>query len=213
MVNEQSSTQVNKPETVIGLLRHGQTLWNAQKRIQGSSDSPLTSQGMKEVVSWTKIPIMQQWERIVSSNLGRARETTKILNEALNLPVHIEQRLREQDWGQWETQTLDEVRSHSGELLEKQIQSGWQFTAPGGESRRDVLNRALSALNDIVTTWEGERILIVCHQGIIQCLLYHLKERLFLPSEKKLLQKRALHILEYSNNRFQISALNLPLGQ
>lgn len=200
-----------RPTTVIGLLRHGPTLYNAQKRIQGSCDSPLTTEGRQLVCQWASLPPMKRWHRIVVSPLGRAQETASLLTRTLKLTLHLEPRLQEQDWGEWEGRTFKEIESHSPGMLEQQVALGWDFKAPGGETRREVLHRVQEALGDLVGSWPGENILVVTHQGVIQSVVYHLTQRHYLPTEKKLLKKHGLHILHYRSDRFSIKALNLPL--
>ncbi|MGB3223893.1 MAG: histidine phosphatase family protein, partial [Desulforhopalus sp.] len=69
--------------TLFGLLRHGQTEWNTQKRIQGSGDSPLTANGKEKTALWANFLKNDHWDRIIASDLGRVRATVDILNQKL----------------------------------------------------------------------------------------------------------------------------------
>lgn len=172
-------------------------------------NSPLTDQGRQGVKQW--LPVLQQyrWDRIISSDLGRVLETVEILNKVLHIPHVIEPRLREQNWGDWEGLQLSEVKKDFQDELAQQIQKGWDFSAPGGESRVAVMIRTRDALIDWAGRHPGERILTVCHQGVLKCLLYRLAGRQFLPDEESLLDPNALHIIEHSHAELIISKLNI----
>ena len=103
--------------TTFGLLRHGQTEWNKLKKIQGSSDSPLTSKGQEMTAEWSLILKKYNWHRIFASDMGRVKETVSILNRELNVPVKHDKRLREQFWGDWEGLTLPYVKDTFREEL------------------------------------------------------------------------------------------------
>lgn len=194
--------------TRFGLIRHAQTRWNKEKRIQGRLDSPLSTAGRRMAVSWGRELHDLAGRRIVCSDLGRARETTKLLNQTLNLPVHPDKRLREQDWGKWNGMTLAELKTSHAEMLRQQEDAGWLFRPPGGESRQQVLERSLAALHEAHLAWPGETILVVCHEGVIKCLLYHLAGRRFLPDELRLLKGYRLHLLEQLGRTLYLEELN-----
>ncbi len=194
---------------LIGLLRHGKTQWNVKKKIQGFSDSPLTQEGKIGVKLWAETLKAVHWHRILASDLGRSRQTVSILVEELHLTVSFDPRLREQNWGAWEGKTLEELRSEFPRELQQQIDAGWSFRAPDGESRLEVLYRAQKALLEATTTWPKENILVVSHQGVISCLLYHLAGRKFLPTEEKLIHKDRFHTLTFTKGEFNLDSLNI----
>jgi probable phosphoglycerate mutase len=194
--------------TSFGLIRHATTLWNEKKMIQGQQDSPLSESGQQMAAHWGHCLASFSWQRIVCSDLGRTRETTELINQTLKLPIHPDKRFREQDWGEWSGITLAEVKKTHKKLLQSMVRSGWSFQPPGGESRKQVLKRSLAAIHEAHTTWPGESILIVCHEGVIKCLLYHLTERKFLPEEPPLIQPNHLHLLEQDNETLYLKELN-----
>ncbi|MEN8200401.1 MAG: histidine phosphatase family protein, partial [Thermodesulfobacteriota bacterium] len=183
-------------QTLIGLLRHGRTEWNEENRIQGRHDSPLSPSGREEVHGWADFLAGYEIDQIVASDLGRVRETVAIIGQQCkDIPVLWDPELREQSWGRWEGKTFAELKREEAEELEAQIRAGWDFRPPGGESRKEVLERGLTAIRRVMARFPGKRILIVSHEGIVKSLIYHLSGRAFLPEEKKLLQKRQLHLL------------------
>ena len=142
------SNQTTQPDTLcttFGLLRHGQTEWNSLKKIQGSCDSPLTQEGRAQITEWSHTLQKFDWDRIVASDLGRVKETVEIINDRLHLPLLFDQRLREQAWGEWEGLTIPYIKEYFSAELERRVQMGWDFSAPGGETRLAVKNRAEQA--------------------------------------------------------------------
>ena len=197
--------------TKLALLRHVETEWNRAKRIQGRLDSPLTPEGVKEAELWADRLAGLSWNRIVSSNLGRALNTAEIVGRVLGLPVNPEPRLVEQDWGRWAGKTVSDLAREEPEFLAAAEAAGWDFTPPGGESRRQILARGLEALEDLVREFPGETILVVTHEGVTKCLIYHLKGRRFLPEEPKLIEPRRLHWLAGDENGIILDEINVPL--
>ncbi len=198
----------NQQPTNFGLIRHATTLWNERKIIQGQQDSPLSQAGQKMATGWGYNLASYAWQRIICSDLGRTRETTELINQTLKLPVHMDKRLREQDWGEWSGLSLAEVKETQQELLQSMVRSGWYFQPPKGESRKQVLKRSLTALSEAQASWPGEAILIVCHEGVIKCLLYHLTKRKFLPEERPLIKPKHLHLLAQDDNTLSLEELN-----
>ncbi len=198
----------NSQPTTFGLIRHATTLWNEKKIIQGQQDSPLSETGQQMAADWGRRLASFPWQRIVCSDLGRTRETTELINQTLKLPVCPDKRLREQDWGEWSGISLAEVKQTHKELLQTMVRSGWLFKPPGGESRKQVLKRSLTALQETHTSWPGESILVVCHEGVIKCLLYHLTDRKFLPEEPPLIKRNHLNLLEHDDKKLYLKVLN-----
>lgn len=210
MRNLLNHTDTSEKQTVIALLRHGKTVWNEKKRIQGHEDSPLSEDGTKQVHQWGKFLATVSIDRIISSDLGRVKETVAIIQQYIqDVPLEFDSALREQSWGEWEGQTFTELHEHEGEELARQVAAGWNFCPPGGESRLEVLQRALPVVENIPDRFPGEQILLVSHEGIVKSILYHLAGRAFMPDEKKLIQKRQLHLICGENRVLTLDSLNV----
>ncbi|GAB7080591.1 histidine phosphatase family protein [Megalodesulfovibrio paquesii] len=197
---------------IFGMLRHGETVWNVDKRIQGQTEHPLSDLGREEARSWGRALAGQGWRRILVSDLGRAMETAALINESLHLPVVSDARLREQDWGQWVGKTVKELCDASLPAVQEQENRGWEFRPPGGESRTEVLARVLAALGDHALGDNGSPCLVVAHKGVLKCLAYHCLGWTFLPHEPDPLKPHRLHrfswVADETGGRLLILNLN-----
>jgi len=199
--------------TRFGLLRHGKTIWNQEKRIQGSSDTPLTREGVAGCRQWAlflaTMPVT--WHRLLVSPLQRTIDTAAIINERLGLPLQLVDGFREMDWGEWEGLTLREIKAASRQDFAERVRRGWDFRPPGGESRREVLQRVVLSLQEQAQLRPEENLLVITHLGVIKSLLYHIEQREFLPEEPKILWKDRFHIISSCNNRLAIEQSNITL--
>jgi probable phosphoglycerate mutase len=159
------------------LMRHAPTEWNAAGRLQGQADSPLTPAGRLWASAWGRRMAGIGITRLLSSDTGRALATVEAMKGALDRPQGTDPRLRELDWGQWTGCFHRRLKKEAAEAYRRQQARGWQFRPPGGESHLEVLERALSALQDAALRHPGDNILVVTHEGVIKCLLYHLAIR------------------------------------
>jgi probable phosphoglycerate mutase len=194
--------------TRFGLIRHAPTVWNREKKIQGHSDSPLTDAGIIQAARWGRILEPFSWNRLLASDTGRALATAEIIGAFLKIPLTGDPRLREQDWGRWAGKTIAQLKAEQPLELAEQTNAGWNFRPPGGEDRRSVLARSQRALQEAFDRWPGENILVVTHEGVIKCLVYHLSGRQFLPSEPPLLKSYQLHRLVHDRDGFRLEAAN-----
>src|SRR5215467_14607337 len=94
--------------TTLLLVRHGETDWNADGRLQGQTDRPLSDFGRRQARQLAEELDGEQFEAIYSSDLARARETAEIVSERRGLAVRLDPDLREKDWGNWEGLTAVE---------------------------------------------------------------------------------------------------------
>lgn len=196
--------------TIMALLRHGKTEWNEESRIQGRLNSPLSQSGRKQVHAWGLFLQKHTIHQIIASDLGRVKETVRILRTYCNhTPVIWNPSLREQSWGKWEGKTFHELKSKHLEEFTKQIRAGWDFRPPYGESRKEVLQRSLPVIHKILLDFAGKHILIVSHEGIVNSLIYHLAGRAFLPEEPKLLENRQIHLLIGKDETLTLGPVNI----
>jgi broad specificity phosphatase PhoE len=132
------------------LVRHGETDWNADGRLQGQTDRPLSDFGRRQARELAGELVDEELEAIYSSDLARARETAEIVGERLGLPVALDPELREKDWGTWEGLTAVE-------------RDRVEFVGESTEAHQERILRALRRISD---RHPGEgRILVVTHGG------------------------------------------------
>lgn len=148
----------------LALLRHGPTEWNAERRLQGRADIPLSPAG-RAAVARRRIPPELAGLRWLASPLARARETARLLGiEAAEEPALIEM-----DYGAWEGRTLAAIRAAAPVAAAANEARGLDFRPPGGESPRDVQAR-LSVLARRLLA-EGRDTAAVTHKGVIRAAL------------------------------------------
>ena len=136
--------------TTLLLVRHGETDWNADGRLQGQTDRPLTDFGRRQAQQLAEQLADEELEAIYSSDLSRARETAAIVGGRLGLAVALDPALREKDWGTWEGLTA--VERDRVEFV--------------GESTEAHQERILGALRRIAERHPGDgRVLVVTHGG------------------------------------------------
>jgi broad specificity phosphatase PhoE len=138
--------------TTLLLVRHGETDWNADGRLQGQTDRPLSDFGRRQARKLADELADEELEAIYASDLARARETAEIAGERLGLPVVLDPDLREKDWGTWEGLTT--VERDRVEFV--------------GESTEEHRERILRALRRIAERHPTGRVLVVTHGGSIR---------------------------------------------
>jgi probable phosphoglycerate mutase len=150
---------------VILLTRHGQTEWNAERRMQGRRESPLTALGRRQaqamaglLADMVRLEPPAAW-RLISSPLGRARETADAIASRLDLEVEIDERLIEIAFGDWEGRLRDDVTPRHRELFASR---DWLVSPPGGETFEDVWARVSDFLADLPPE-PGRRVIAVSH--------------------------------------------------
>lgn len=136
--------------TTLLLVRHGETDWNANGRLQGQTDRPLTDFGRRQARLLADELAGEELEAIYSSDLARAQETAEIVGERLGLAVAVDPELREKDWGTWEGLTAVE-------------RDRVEFVGESTEAHRE---RILDALRRIAERHPSDgRVLVVTHGG------------------------------------------------
>ena len=134
---------------MIFVLRHGETIWNLVRRRQGRRDSPLTLRGVKQAVAYAE-RLRREIARgtsveVISSPLGRARQTASIVCESLELDpnkAQLDPLLAEHDFGEWEGLVDEEIEAAFPGALAERRKQYWDYRIPGGECYAEVFERA-----------------------------------------------------------------------
>lgn len=157
----------------IVLWRHGITAWNLVRRIQGQTDEPLCDEGREELRARTVPAVLRSWNW-VSSPLSRTLETATILSGREENDIPTDRRLMEMDWGEWEGELLEDLRSRFGGDMAANELRGLHFRPTGGECPADVQRRALEWVAE--TAASGRDHAVVTHKGVIRALMAHALE-------------------------------------
>ena len=190
----------------IVFIRHGRTLWNVEKRIQGRRDIALTAQAADDLAG-RRLPVEFRRFDWVSSPLGRAVHTARLLGAAA--PA-LERRLCEMDWGDWEGRKLSELRTRFGDEMTANEARGLDFRPPGGESPRDVRTRLEHWLRDRSGNETG--VVAVAHKGVIRAALslatgWDMRDK---PPHK--LQWDAAHLFAWDATRCRLDVVRLNIA-
>lgn len=152
--------------STLSLIRHGQTDWNVEHRIQGSTDIPLNSRGRDQARDVARsLAGEDAWDVVYSSPLSRALETARIIADVLGLPEPtLEPRIVERSFGEVEGLT-DTERADSFPV---------GTIVPGAEPRDALRARGVAAINAIADAHPAQRVIVVSHGGLLGQVLRHI---------------------------------------
>ena len=171
--------------TWLCLIRHGQTAWNAEGRIQGQENIPLSPSGVEQVIDLLGPFVHCEFSATYSSPLLRAFETANIITP-IERGIILDDRLKERHYGLWQGMLDSEVK----EKYPVTWNSNWRMCGPpSGESQSQLVFRAASFAEEILQKYEGKRIAIVSHECLLAAMLGYI---LKMPLEMH-------HVLRWSN--------------
>jgi len=153
--------------TTLFLIRHGETAWNAEHRIQGRLDVPLSTTGVWQAGRLAERLASEAIDAIVSSDLARAWMTGAPLAAARGLQMVSEPRLRERVFGIFEGKTLDEIAVQHPEEFAAWRARDVDWGMPGGESGIEFIGRVLEAMQQIALSYVGRTVAVVTHGGVL----------------------------------------------
>jgi probable phosphoglycerate mutase len=148
--------------TRLCLVRHGETDWNVQRRIQGHIDIPLNPGGIEQAAAAAR-----GIQAIYSSDLTRARQTAATIALELGLDVRSDAQLRERRFGIFEGLTYDDAKREHSALYARFETRDTAFAVPGGESLLELAARVEAMLRRIVHQHPGQTVLVVTHGGVL----------------------------------------------
>jgi probable phosphoglycerate mutase len=159
--------------TRVIVVRHGQTEWNAEARIQGHRDSALTPKGRSQARAIAARLAGESIDALISSDLGRAARTARAIAKRCATPLVLDARFRERAFGVGEGMTYEEVdRAYPGAFARIR-EDDPEFVIPGGESRRQFHERVGAAFEDVARRHAGGSIVVVTHGGVLATFFRH----------------------------------------
>ena len=161
--------------TRLVVVRHGETHWNVASRIQGHADSPLTAAGVAQAAAIAARLAAERFDRLLSSDLGRALATARAIAGRTGHAVVADARLRERNYGVAEGLTYGEIGVHYPEVFSRVRDTDPDYVVPGGESRRQLFERVRDAFESLAREHDGLRVAVVCHGGVLAALYRHVR--------------------------------------
>ena len=153
------------------VVRHGETQWNVERRVQGWGDSALTEKGREQADAIGKRLARERFDRLVASDLGRALETARRIGVHCGLPVVTDARLRERSFGVGEGMVYDDIdRAYPDVFSRERATTDPDRVIPGGESRRQFHDRIHGAFEALARENDGRRVAVVSHGGVLATL-------------------------------------------
>ncbi|MDX8340523.1 histidine phosphatase family protein [Draconibacterium sp. IB214405] len=158
--------------TEITIIRHGETMWNVQKRIQGQRNSKLSENGITQAELVAEALVRREFDVLVSSDLERAVETAKIINKQLSLPHKYNLNLRERSFGIFEGKNFAEIEEMYPEEFRRYKERNPGFVVPGGESIEQMYTRVTSEIEALASKYKDQKVLIVSHGLVLEMMMY-----------------------------------------
>ena len=155
----------------VVLWRHGQTDWNIGNRFQGHSDIPLNEVGRYQVKHAAEILAGMNPTAIISSDLGRARDTAQALADLVGLSVRTDENLRETNGGMWEGKTGAENRAEDFQNFIRWIDGDDNPAGTTGEKRSEVADRAVKVIKRELEGKSDQLLIVATHGGTARCVL------------------------------------------
>ena len=191
------------------LARHGETTWNAESRICGRSNVPLSEAGRRQARRLAQRLEPISFEALYSSPLKRALDTARFISERTGLEPILDDRLVELDYGQWEGKTLAEVMKNDPEIF-----CAWQadpgaVAPPGGESGLEAQQRLVAFLDNLAAKHPKGRVAVVFHKSVCRLAICHVLG--MSPSDYRrrlLMENTALSIIQSRQDGWQLITYN-----
>lgn len=169
--------------TQLILIRHGETLWNTERRMQGQNDSPLTERGVWQARKLGERLKSLPISKLYSSDLPRARLTAQHIADATGHAIIDDARLRERHFGIFEGMTRAEMEQHDPQVYARFMSRDPVYAVPGGESPADFFARCRAVLEELASGHAGQTIAVVTH-GLVLDAAYRAASGLALEMQR-----------------------------
>ncbi|BDI08203.1 histidine phosphatase family protein [Sphaerotilus microaerophilus] len=156
--------------TRILAIRHGETTWNVDSRIQGQLDIGLNALGRRQAECAARHLADEGLDAIYSSDLQRAHDTALALAQPAGLAVQADAGLRERRFGVFEGRTFAEIDAEWPELALRWKRRDPDFGAPGGETLAEFYDRCVATATRLAAAHAGQTLALVTHGGVLDCL-------------------------------------------
>jgi probable phosphoglycerate mutase len=156
--------------TRIFAIRHGETAWNVDTRIQGQLDIPLNDTGRWQAARLAEALAGEELHAVYASDLSRAQATGAVLAQRLGLPIGLHPGLRERHFGIFQGHTHAEVEQRWPDAARRWRQRDPAFSPPEGERLADFYERCVATARELAQRHPGQAVALVAHGGVLDCL-------------------------------------------
>ncbi|UKS28981.1 histidine phosphatase family protein [Paenibacillus sp. HWE-109] len=163
--------------TKLYLIRHGETLWNVERRMQGHLDSPLSALGEQQAAWLSQALSDIEFDVVCASSSGRTRQTAEIIKGSRDLQIHVSDDWKEMNLGAWEGRISAEIE----ELEPDNFHAFWHapqlYKSAHGESYEDLRDRVIPALTQLINEHAGKTIALISHTVTLKMMMAYLERR------------------------------------
>ena len=188
-------------------MRHGETVWNTERRYQGMTDIELSEEGLRQAECAAKRFKNIKIDKIYASPLKRAMKTAEKIAAEKGLEIISEDDFREIHFGEWEGKTVPELTEKYGESYTNFIREPHKYGFPGEGSVENVINRIKPGIDRLIAEEKGN-VLIVSHGGIIRLMIMYIMGRDSSWFTKMWINNTGVSIVEIKNDRRLLLTLN-----
>jgi len=195
--------------TTLYLIRHGETQWNVEGRIQGHSNCPLNANGYAQARRVAQLMANFSLQAIYTSDLDRAIETAAVIADCHPpLTPRSDARLREVFFGEWEGLTAEQVTAGWPREAAAWRADSLRHRPPGGETLETVQIRVSQAIANIITEYPRGEVAIVGHSGSLRAVVAYALTATPSVSRHFIFDNCSLSTIEHSNDRFSLVGIN-----
>jgi len=194
--------------TRLVLVRHGETDWNADSRVQGHQPTLLNRRGRLQARLLADRLAREQPRNLYSSDLPRAMETAEVIAAKLGLTAVPAPELREMNFGQWEGRTFAEIEQDGPATFAAWISSDFRQAPPGGESADDLRERVIAFLARLLERHRHQTTALVTHGGPCKYVIAHTLGIGPAGVYRFAVDNASVHIIEIGPYGWRLTALN-----
>ena len=190
-------------------LRHGEASWNAEGRLCGRTDVPLSDVGRRQaqLLAQRLKPILV--EALYSSPLSRALETARIVGQSIGREPATDGHLMELNYGAWEGKTYEEARRSTPEIYRAWEADPATVAPPQGESGEQLIERVKPFLAEVAQKHQSGSVVVVCHRTLCRLIACHIMGVPLSEYRKRIpMDNAAMNIFETREGKWHVVALN-----
>lgn len=192
------------PDTHLIAIRHGETLWNRQGRLQGDLDSALTTEGRAQADALGQRLGNEAFDHLYSSDLGRAVATARAVAARSGHALLTDARLRERHLGIFGGLTETEIAHQYPAEWTNWNKRDPTWVVPGGESLQQAQQRAIAAFTGLAARHQGQTLAAICHGGILALLYRHAKGMTLQAPRDYSLHNASINRFRYAEGRWDL---------